>query len=283
MTLDRTAARARCEAATERPWEWNDSSDVRGHKGELKAPSPTNGFMLVSAFVNSADGPFIAHARTDLPLALDALDAKDAEIERLTRQVENFRDGLQGARDLYREKSGKPDRFSDEGDWWQNPDDQCVVLWLIEWAEDIQSDLIKQLGADKTRMEGALKRLRDFGTDKTVSGAWLYGFCDAALEGEGVMPSFDYTPEGRYESLMYYGQWTDDDTVSALVSKDEDIAALRSRIATLEAQVEQARGLLKDRKVRFEWLEAYQPRAVNRARIDEINQALQALREGGKG
>lgn len=191
MTLDRTAARARCEAATEGPWTLAFRTNIRFGEGVSCRPIAAAGGSYSTrgseAYDNQnvANAAFIAHARTDFPAALDELDAKDAEIERLTRQVENFRDGLQGARDLYREKSGKPDRFSDEGDWWQNPDDQCVVLWLIEWAEDIQSDLIDQLSADKARLEGALKRLRDFGTDKTVSGAWLYGFCDAALRGGG--------------------------------------------------------------------------------------------------
>lgn len=105
------------------------------------------------------------------------------------------------------------------------------------------------------------------------------------------MPSFDDTPEGRYESLMYYGQWTDGDMVSALVSKDEDIAALRSRIATLEGQVKQAREALGLSIKRCQW----------RGRVDETCSypfgqtphcnadapcwlwgALQALREGGE-
>lgn len=62
-----------CEAATEGPWGWNDSSDVRGHKGELRAPSPTNGFMLVGAFINPCDGSLIARSRTDLPSVVKEL------------------------------------------------------------------------------------------------------------------------------------------------------------------------------------------------------------------
>jgi len=43
------------DKATEGPWEFSNTTDVRGYKGELRAPNPYNGFALISAFVNEAD------------------------------------------------------------------------------------------------------------------------------------------------------------------------------------------------------------------------------------
>ena len=50
------------EAATPGPWTFNDSTDPRGHKGEFRAPSPFNGFMLVGPWTNDADARLIALA-----------------------------------------------------------------------------------------------------------------------------------------------------------------------------------------------------------------------------
>ena len=78
MTLDRTAARARCETATKGPWEakcsGHDYPYIVAHGKQLACGED---------FGKMPDAEFIAHARTDLPAALDALDAKDKEIERL--------------------------------------------------------------------------------------------------------------------------------------------------------------------------------------------------------
>jgi hypothetical protein len=50
------------EPWTPGPWEFSDSSDVRGHKGEFRARSPYNGFLLVGPWVNPADLRLIAAA-----------------------------------------------------------------------------------------------------------------------------------------------------------------------------------------------------------------------------
>lgn len=76
------------------------------------------------------------------------------------RQLRNFRDGLREARALYAEKSGKPDRFDDPSAWWQNPRDKSVVLWLIEWAEDVQTELMGQLGKERDALAAEVERLR---------------------------------------------------------------------------------------------------------------------------
>lgn len=78
---ERDAIRARAEAATDGPWRtWND-----GHVG-----SPTvhiGGGVMPTPGSDPAqrmpDAEFIAHARTDVPALLDALDAAEAEVERL--------------------------------------------------------------------------------------------------------------------------------------------------------------------------------------------------------
>lgn len=55
--------RALLADATPGPWVLSDTSDARGHKGELRAPSPDNGFMLVGPWVRSADIGLVARAR----------------------------------------------------------------------------------------------------------------------------------------------------------------------------------------------------------------------------
>ena len=58
---DRDKVRERCSAATEGPW------------------------TLAVTLRAKEDMEFVAHARTDLPRALDALDAKDEEIAHLKK------------------------------------------------------------------------------------------------------------------------------------------------------------------------------------------------------
>jgi hypothetical protein len=102
---ERQAARARCEAATEGPWEWykqhkpcrdidgsvfyDDFSwlgtagaeswykaigilDMGGYEGEEGIFAP-----------NAADEDFIAESRTDLPAALDEIERLEGEVELL--------------------------------------------------------------------------------------------------------------------------------------------------------------------------------------------------------
>ena len=90
--LDRPAARARCEAATEGPWKHR--IQVLGNPGAMseresdyycgRGPyhqTDTMGDKLMRTKAD-ADALFIAHARTDLPAALDALDEAEAEATR---------------------------------------------------------------------------------------------------------------------------------------------------------------------------------------------------------
>lgn len=102
---ERQAARARCEAATPGPWEWYKQHklclDIDGSTfyddfswlgtAGAKSWAEAKGILGIGGYEgeegifapNSADEDFIAASRTDLPAALDDLDAKDAEIERL--------------------------------------------------------------------------------------------------------------------------------------------------------------------------------------------------------
>jgi hypothetical protein len=63
MTLDIRAARERCEAATDGPW-W-----VGGKGGGIECAD-----YYVAHHVDPEDAAFMAHARTDLPEALDLLE-----------------------------------------------------------------------------------------------------------------------------------------------------------------------------------------------------------------
>lgn len=116
MTKDeRDAARARCRAATPGPWllecESRDAKPVGtavlfGHGG-----ASIDGRCSVVLVADYTDGPpnpddndldFIAHARADLPAALDELDAKDAEVGRLRAEVAQLRKFLGVCRECNR-------------------------------------------------------------------------------------------------------------------------------------------------------------------------------------
>ncbi len=78
--------RARCEAATEGPWrEFISDYDA----GTLFVTQIRNGLMneqldpVADEIWSEADAAFIAHARTDIPALLAALDELVAEIARL--------------------------------------------------------------------------------------------------------------------------------------------------------------------------------------------------------
>lgn len=92
---ERTAARARCEAATATPWTPHYETD-RGYKGDVygRFYYPTFKEAPFDEFIGDspenqcfADSAFLCHARTDLPAALDALDALDAEISSLASSL----------------------------------------------------------------------------------------------------------------------------------------------------------------------------------------------------
>ena len=73
---DRAAARARCEAATSGPWT-TVGNTLYIRNGE---PPYEEGIDWFS-FPGGRDiAEFIAHARTDLPAALDALDVADHSV-----------------------------------------------------------------------------------------------------------------------------------------------------------------------------------------------------------
>lgn len=92
--FDREAARERCDAATEGPWYANVNDLIGGTMvGNRDKPSSEydnrresdSGDREVADFISAPDADFIAHARTDLPAALDQLEAAEAERDELRR------------------------------------------------------------------------------------------------------------------------------------------------------------------------------------------------------
>lgn len=71
MALDREAIRRRLEAATPGPWEYQGLGEI----------TSATGFITTDA--EAHDGPFIAHAREDVPALL-------AEVERLRDGIEEL-------------------------------------------------------------------------------------------------------------------------------------------------------------------------------------------------
>ncbi len=94
-------ARARCEAATEGPWEWSDQFHACEHDG-LASSSGLNvvrsaidyGGSIVE--VDEADARFIAHARTDLPRALDLIERMAGVLRDARENLTLFHDDDEG-------------------------------------------------------------------------------------------------------------------------------------------------------------------------------------------
>lgn len=94
--IDIDAIRARAEAATPGPWEWNTERFKGGWSGitgkdnaEILFPNHCNdgddGYAWFEDFPNDADAAFIAHAREDIPALLAEVDRLTAENERIPR------------------------------------------------------------------------------------------------------------------------------------------------------------------------------------------------------
>lgn len=75
--LDRKAARARCDAAT--GGRWRLQTCACGHGCFTRSAVKVGGYLAVECIAYN-DAEFIAHAREDLPAALDLLDALEEEI-----------------------------------------------------------------------------------------------------------------------------------------------------------------------------------------------------------
>lgn len=86
MSLDLDAIRARADAATEGPWETTQAQDEESttwieapYDDVLHHDERGYGHMRENfAWMKRADAEFIAHARTDIPRLLAALDAVEA-------------------------------------------------------------------------------------------------------------------------------------------------------------------------------------------------------------
>ena len=89
----RKAARARCEAATPGPWAAHPQP-----RSLTSIRSRDDSIAVVTSDRDDADSAFIAHARADLPAALDALDAAEAEIARLRAPAPAIREAYETPR-----------------------------------------------------------------------------------------------------------------------------------------------------------------------------------------
>jgi len=91
---EQAAARARCEAATQGPWQ-------NGSGRFVYRPGAGEQALHLGPL---SDVDFIAHARTDLPTALDHIDALEAENARLKRENEALKATIESTERLYRNR-----------------------------------------------------------------------------------------------------------------------------------------------------------------------------------
>jgi len=97
---DLAAIRARCEAATPGPWKVVKASRltdrwgaVWGHVGvetDFQCNRSDQAIFYSQGHCSPANAAFIAHAREDIPALLAALDARDAEIARLKKELKSI-------------------------------------------------------------------------------------------------------------------------------------------------------------------------------------------------
>lgn len=92
--VDRAALRARCEAASPGPWTPYDANEGNGwpprpfwavqNEASRLGLGEDDGCVDIRVHTGDQyDADFIAHARTDLPALLDALDAAEARVRQL--------------------------------------------------------------------------------------------------------------------------------------------------------------------------------------------------------
>jgi hypothetical protein len=108
VSVDLAAIRAQLRRLTPYPWTFSNATDVRGSKGEFRAPSPHNGFALIGPWCNYYDVEFM----TEAPQIVEALLA---EVERLTTTPPQRKPVCDVCGDsiIYVPKSG----FGNTGEW----------------------------------------------------------------------------------------------------------------------------------------------------------------------
>lgn len=87
--IDLDAIRARAEAATRGPWEWDLGEDGKPRRARAALLSFSDHIFWCSAlgWPTDADAEFISHARTDVPALI-------AEVERLRTAVAGIEEAL---------------------------------------------------------------------------------------------------------------------------------------------------------------------------------------------
>ncbi len=76
--LDIQAAKQWCEAATDGPWEADE--DEKTHAMVVYQPESGSPVVYDGECLSDADAEFIAHAREDLPAALEALEEAQGKL-----------------------------------------------------------------------------------------------------------------------------------------------------------------------------------------------------------
>lgn len=97
--FDPAAARARCNAATGGPWVSWHGEPTRGaleHAG-VQRIGREGVASIARAYVGKYDAEFIAHARTDLPAALDEIDRLTAAMDKERQKGDYLARMLQGS------------------------------------------------------------------------------------------------------------------------------------------------------------------------------------------
>ncbi len=100
VDLDLEAIKARAEAATPGPWEadgepflpqnWRPKLSVWANVGD-EFSHLVAAVATPDKYLGLTDADFIAHARTDVPALVAALEERDAEVERLREENERLK------------------------------------------------------------------------------------------------------------------------------------------------------------------------------------------------
>ncbi|MDQ6524305.1 hypothetical protein RB608_11870 [Nocardioides sp. LHD-245] len=130
--LDEAAARARCDAATEGPWEsWPRVTAVRTGSSGGRA-----GFEFRAD--TAANAEFIAHARTDLPAALDENARLRAALDEAKTNREFDRAYMLGLRDRAEQAEARAEAAEKERDEARANAEHWARAW--ERANDMATE-----------------------------------------------------------------------------------------------------------------------------------------------
>lgn len=220
-TEELTAMRARCEAATAGPWAPAHRTYNAGWRSD-GVMAPSHDVLMASNAAcayraSDADTEFIAHARTDLPAALDEIDALTAERDRAVLE-------RNAAFNEVSNQVERGQRLYDEIDALRTERDVAVVH--------------EALLADAARSVIAANEL-DHGLDETLQA--LLAVVDAAspaarryVERRTALEQF-WKAYGHYRASVEYAETEGADLVGAQFAIGDDGDALDAAYDALRA------------------------------------------------